>query len=162
MRQIWYWGQSSRERKIDKTSASQTVQTSLQSVNESYHLHLKQSYHAGTAASQPLKKTCSQSLPLYQPALSLLLSSSPFISSIFLPFGVCICDRSGHSRVHMCLSLLRRGSMIKKCVDTHLYVSKTSVTRRGNVCGCVLKQLISADRWLTEMTSSIRHFSESP
>lgn len=103
------------------------------------------------------KKTCSQSLPLYQPALSLLLSSCPFISNIFLPFGVCICDRSGHSGVCMCFSLFRRGRMIKKCV------SKTSVTRRGNVCGCVLKlKLLSADRWLTEMTSSIRHFRESP
>lgn len=136
----------------------QAVRTCLQrykSVNESYHLHLKQVLSCTDSTQSAFKKNSyGQSLPLHQPPLSLLLPSCPFISDIFLPFGVCTRDRSGHrQRLHVFGSVSEREDD-QKCVDTHKYVCKTSVTRsRAGVsedCGCVLKQLVSADRLLTD------------
>lgn len=76
-----------------------------------------------TQGQQPLKKNPAASLSLainqHSPSFPPLVLLSP---NIFLPFGVCICDRSGHSGVCMCFSLFRRGRMTQKSVWTHTYM----------------------------------------
>lgn len=67
---------------------------------------------------------------------------------------MCVCDRSGH-QCHLCESVSERQDE-QQCVDTHKYVCKTSVTRRGSVRGCVLKRLLwQLVDWLTWRAASV-------
>ena len=155
-------------RHLSTQEASQTVQTCLQkykSVNESYHLHLKQSYHAGTAHSQPFKKNLPRPSTNGLPR-SLLLSfyrqHIPHLLCVYVCVCVCVCvigvDISG-----ICVSLFRRGRM-NNSVWTH-----TNMCARHQWHGEEVSAAVSlydsselTAGWLTDVTSSISCFSKCP
>lgn len=122
-----------RVKETDKTSIhpgsqpdSQTVQTCLQryeSVNESYHLHLKQSYHAGTASSEPFKNL----LRSVSPSPSTTAHPHPLPLSFYLPHipplrCVCMCDKSGHQWHLYVFESVSGRKDDQTCVDMGKYV----------------------------------------
>lgn len=123
-------------RHLSTQEAGQTAQACLQrykSVNESHHLHLKQSYHGGTAPSQPFKNLLRPVAPSPSTTALRLVLLSPTYSSP----SVCACvigvDISG---VCMCLGLFWRGRMIKSvwaCTNMCVGVCVRDQGRSGSV-----------------------------
>ena len=141
-------------RHLSTQEASQTVRTCLQkykSVNESYHLHLKRSYHAGTAHSQPFKKKPPPAINQRSPSFSPLVLLSPTYSSpsvcVFVCVCVCVCVIGVDISVD-CVSLFRRGRM-NNSVWTH-----TNMCARhqwhGEEVSAAVSSNDSSDSWLTD------------